>query len=130
MSRPPVIAAAAVGVLALAACGTPPHYALEDTRACLQDAGARIAPSANDFVAQTATAGTFRAVLDPPSGNAVTISFGDSEEDAKQTAAGYVRFHAENVGVADILEQRKNAVLLWKQHPTEAEQNEVTGCLK
>ena len=131
MSRPPVIAAAAaVGVLALVGCGTPPHYTLSDTRACLKDAGAVIVPPKDDFVAETATAGAFRAELDPPSGNAVTLSFGESADDAKQTAAGYVRFHAKNVGVSDILEQDKNVVLLWKQHPTQSEQDEVTGCLK
>ena len=131
MTRPPVLAAAAVlGAIALAGCGTPPHYTLDKTRSCLKSAGATVAAPKDDFVASTATGGAFRAEIGGPLGNAVTISFGSSDADARQTADGYVRFHAKNVGVYDILSVDKNAVLLWKQHPTDSERTTVTGCLK
>jgi len=122
----------ALALVALAAgCGTPPHYDLAKTRSCLQDKGLRIgAPPADDFVARSAIEGTFRATFPGDDPNAVTISFGESSDDARQTAQGYVRYHAQNVGVFDILAVEKNAVLLWKRHPADAELETVTNCLK
>lgn len=131
MTRPSVLAAAAVlGALALAGCGTPPHYSLAKTRACLKAAGAKIVAPKGDFVAESATGGTFRAELGGARGNAVTVSFGTTAAEAKQTADGYVRFHAKNVGISDILSVDKNVVLLWKEHPSEADVTTVTNCLK
>jgi hypothetical protein len=123
--------AAFVGVLALAGCGSPPHYALAPTRTCLQQDGARIVAPRNDFVAQTATSGAFRAWLSGTAkGNAVTISFGSNADDAKNIADGYLRFHAKNVGVSDILYTDKNVVLLFREHPSDADLSKVRSCLK
>ena len=117
--------------LALVACGGPSSYDLAKTRDCLEGAGLTVGPPpADDFVARSATVGSFRASFPGAAGNAVTISFGESADDAKQTAGGYVRFHARNVGVFDILQVERNAVLLWKQHPTDDERTTVTSCLK
>ena len=130
MARAPLIAGALAAGLLAAGCGGPTRYSLERTRACLKEDGARTGKPLNDFVASTATAGAFRAYLGAPDDNAVTISFGESSDDAQQTADGYIRFHAKNVGIYDILELERNAVLLWKQHPSNAERSRVTGCLK
>ncbi len=124
-----LVAAAGLLVL-LAGCGAPPTYSLEKSRSCLAKAGFAISDPKSDFVAQSATVGSFRARFPSRGVNAVTVSFGENGDEAKQTAQGYVRFHARNVGVFDILEVEKNAVLLWKQHPTDAERTEVTSCLK
>ena len=123
--------AAALGLacaLVVAGCGSPPRYSLEKTRTCLKDGGAAIVPPKSDFVAQSATAGAFRAEL--KGDNAVTIAFGRTDEEAKQTADGYVRFHAKNVGISDILSLDRNAVLLWKEHPSQRDLAVVNDCLK
>jgi hypothetical protein len=119
-----------LGALALAGCGTPPRYSIDKTRSCLAKAGDRIAAPTGDFVAQSATAGAFRAVLPGGQRQAVTLSFGDNDADAKSIADGYIRFHAKNVGLSDVLYLDKNVVALWREHPTTAQLNALTGCLK
>lgn len=119
------------GVLVLAACGAPPRYSPAKTRACLAQAGLRVgATPASDVVAQTAPDGTFRVRFAGPNANAVTLSFGDGAKDAQDVADGYVRFHARNVGVTDVLFVDKNVVTLWRRHPSDAERAKITGCLK
>ncbi len=119
-------------VLILAACGgsvsttrTPAK-----TRACLKEKGARIARPAGDFVASTASVGTFRAYLHGATGNFVTLSFGADPSEAQALEAGYDRFHGANIGVSDILFTDQNVTLLWKLHPTSADAELVTGCFK
>jgi hypothetical protein len=114
----------------LAGCGSPPvnHFTLAKTRACLADTGAQIVKPTSDFVAGTASEGTFRAVLHGGS-NFVTLAFGADEAEAVQLAQGYDRFHGKNIGVADILYQDKNVTMLWKLHPADDELKLVTDCL-
>ena len=117
-------------VALLAACGSPPtDYTLAKTRDCLEKTGAQIAHPKGDFVASTASGGDFRAVLHGGS-NFVTVSFGADDQEAQQVAQGYVRFHGANIGVADILYESRNAVMLWKLHPSDDELKVVTDCLK
>jgi hypothetical protein len=123
-------ALAAVVALLAAGCGTPPEHALDKTRSCLQDAGARVAKPTGDFVATTATDGAIRAYLHGKHGTFVTLSFGADEDEAASTVLGYQRFHGRNIGLADILYTDKNVVMLWKEHPTDADAALVTGCLK
>jgi hypothetical protein len=125
----PVLALAAVSAAVLVAgCGSPPLHSPSKTRSCLSDAGARTAAPAGDVVATTASEGAFRVLL--PSGNAVTLSFGADADEAAQTVQGYERFHAQNVGLGDVLYSDKNVVMLWKEHPSDADAQLVTGCLK
>jgi hypothetical protein len=125
-----LLPALAVAALVLAGCGTAPHYDLAKTRTCLKGAGFTITPPpADDFVARSALVGAFRAFL-PEGGNAVTLSFGEGGDDAKRTSEGYVRYHAQNVGVFDVLDLDKNVVLLWKEHPSDADRAKVKDCLK
>jgi hypothetical protein len=126
-----LLPALALVVLAVAGCGGAGSYDLAKTRSCLKDAGMKITPPPeDDFVARSAIVGSFRAVLPEPSDNSVTISFGETSDDAEQTSEGYVRYHAENVGVFDILEVTRNAVLLWEEHPSDADLDAVKSCLK
>jgi hypothetical protein len=120
----------AVLVVVLAGCGSPPSkYALDESRACLSKTGAEIVRPTGDFVASTASEGTFRAVLHGGT-NFVTLSFGVDDDEATQIAEGYDRFHGKNIGVSDILYQDHNVIMLWKLHPSDAELGVVTDCLK
>jgi hypothetical protein len=124
------LALSAVLVVVLAGCGGPPsHHGLAKTRDCLEKTGAQIVRPAGDFVASTASEGTFRAVLHGGT-NFVTLSFGADDDEATQIARGYDRFHGKNVGVADILYEDRNVIMLWKLHPSDAELKVVTDCLK
>ena len=118
-------------VCVVAGCGSPPvsHFSLEKTKACLTGKGARIVRPKSDIVASTASEGTFRAILHGGT-NFVTLAFGADDQEALQIAQGYDRFHAKNVGVADILFRDKNVTLLWKQHPSSDDVDLVSGCLK
>lgn len=80
-----------------------------------------------DFVAASATGGAFRASL---AKNSVTVSFGETQEDAGNIEQAYVHFHAKNVGIKDILRRQGNAVMLWRVHPEDPDIATITGCLK
>jgi hypothetical protein len=124
-----VVILAALAAL-LVACGKPGtavvRYDRVKTRVCLaHQAGVRIGGKL-DFVASTATGGAFRARVP---GNLVTIVFGQTLGDADNIEQAYVRFHARNVGITDVLRQQGNVIMLWKQHPEDAQLNLVQGCL-
>ena len=126
MKRLPVIAAI---VLLAAGCGKPAAklYTQQASSACLQKAGIQVgAVGTDDFVASSATGGAFHATL---TDNAVTVSFGQTLADAGNIDQAYRRFHAANVGIDDVLRTQGNAVMLWHQHPTDADIATVTGCL-
>jgi hypothetical protein len=127
---PPFAAGFAVLALALAGCGGPPEHSLEKTRSCLEQAGARVTPATGDFVASTASVGSFRAYLHGKKGNFVTMSFGSDADEANDTALGYQRFHGRNIGLSDILFLDRNVTMLWKDHPSDADSTLVSGCLK
>jgi hypothetical protein len=114
-------------VVVLAGCGGgEPHYTLAKTRDCLVGQNVHVGRPV-DFVATTATGGATRAF---PPGNRVTIVFGETDSDADNIALEYRRVAAANVGIDDVLRQQGNAVMLWHIHPTDAQQNTITGCLK
>jgi hypothetical protein len=114
--------------LVLAGCGgSGGDYTLAKTRACLQKNPAVRLDRKLDFVASTATGGALHAVLPK---NAVTMAFGETVDDANNINDAYHRFRAQNVGVEDIIRQQKNAVLLFREHPTDADLSIVENCLK
>jgi hypothetical protein len=119
---------AIVLALLLAGCGGAKGYSLTKTRACLAGKGVRIGGKL-DFVASTATGGAFVAHLGD---NFVAVVLGDNENDAKQIELAYHRFAFENVreGLPDVLRRDRNAVLLWHEHPKDADLALVEGCLK
>jgi hypothetical protein len=124
-----ILVVAAVVVAAGCGRGTM-TYSLAKTRTCLKKEHARIsAVPISDFVASTATGGSFRARLPA---NFVTLVFGDTEGDAEQIQKAYERFAFANVrpGLADVLRRQGNAVMLWHQHPQDKNNSLVLGCLK
>jgi hypothetical protein len=119
-----VVAAAAV----LAGCGSSSSklYVLASTKSCLAAAKIPLKPAA-DFVATTATGGSTRAIFPT---NSVTLVLGLTQGDADNINAAYQRFHGANVGIADVLRQDRNAVMLWKFHPADKDAALLVGCLK
>ena len=117
-------------VFACAACGGPTThiYTKAATSACLKKAGIPVGPApASDFVANSATGGALSA---KPKGNRVTVSFGETVDDANNIDDAYRRFRAKNVGIDDVLRTQQNAVMLWHVHPTDENIAVITGCLK
>jgi hypothetical protein len=114
--------------LAASGCGdSKPHlFAPAKTRECLVEKGARIGGRL-DFIASTATGGAFKARIEK---NAVTVVFGQTEEDAHQIALAYTRAAGRNIGIGDILARRLNVVLLWDAHPSDEQLGIVADCLK
>ena len=127
MSRVVVLGALAVVLLA-AGCAGQSNYTADKTRACLTGQDARIAPTRGDFIASTATGGAFVAHL---ADNSVTVAFGEQMNDAKDLQIAYQRFAGNNVrsNITDVLSRYRNAVLLWHEHPADADLALVTGCL-
>ena len=101
-------------------------YTLAKTRACLAAKPVRLG-GALDFVASTSTGG---AVKVHTKDNFVTVVFGTTVADADNVAAAYRRFAAQNVGVNDVLDENQNAVMLWHIHPSQADVDLISGCLK
>ena len=111
-----------------ASCGNSAdkRYSAQKTKACLTSAGVKLGGSL-DFVATTATGGAFKAHLGQ---NFVTIVFGQTVVDADNINDAYHRFRAKNVGIDDVLRQQQNAVMLWHEHPSNADLSTITTCLK
>lgn len=123
----PLVCLLAVAVLAAGCGGSSAKLASrEKTRACLVSHGVRLG-GALDFVATTATGGAFNAHL---ADNQVTVVFGATVADADNINQAYHRFHSENVGIDDVLRQQANVVMLWHQHPSDADLARITSCLK
>ncbi|MFL5927857.1 MAG: hypothetical protein ACJ77E_13075 [Gaiellaceae bacterium] len=114
-------------VLTLAGCGSggPSIYTLPKTKLCLKKNHSLKLNRKLDFVASTSTGGALHIVMRK---NAVTLVFGATVDDANNINDAYHRFRARNVGVEDILRQEKNAVLLFKQHPTDADLAAIENC--
>jgi hypothetical protein len=116
-------------VLLVAACGGSGGsslYTLQKSRNCLTAKHVSLGGPL-DFVATTATGGALRASLRP---NFVTIAFGATTTDADNIDQAYRSFRGQNVGIDDVLRQQGNAVMLWHEHPSEADLVTVEGCLK
>ena len=80
-----------------------------------------------DFVANSATGGAFTVQLVD---NRVTVSFGETMDDADNIDQAYRRFKASNVGIDDVLRRQENALMLWHVHPQDNDLSIITGCLK
>ena len=82
-----------------------------------------------DVVLASSGKGALRVVA---TGNQVTISFGRDQKESDRIAQGYRTFRGKSIGsvIADLLRPDRNAVLLWKQHPTPEDLDKVNGCLK
>jgi hypothetical protein len=118
--------------LVVAGCGggstSTSVYTRGPTKQCIETKlGIHTFPSiGDDFVASTASGGALRVRL---ADNAVTVVFAQSPEEASNLADAYRRFHAENVGVTDILRTKGNVVLLWQLHPSTSDEGRIEDCL-
>ena len=125
--------AALAVALALGGCGggdaQPSQYELEATRTCLERADVEVTSRNLDFVASTALGGAVN-VRFPGRTNEVTLSFGESEEDADRIEQAYRRFAQKRVRIGDVLRRNRNVVLLWGVTPTEQQETTVGGCLR
>jgi len=122
------LAVSALLCCAAAGCGGGGSlHTLAKTRPCLKQNPAVRIDRKLDFVASTATGGALHLVLPD---NAATLVFGETVDDANNINDAYHRFRAKNVGVEDIIRQDKNAVMLFRQHPSDADIATIQGCLK
>jgi hypothetical protein len=117
-----------VGLLA-ASCGSggTSLYTRQASAACFTKQSLPVGGVSDDFVASSATGGAFRVALPH---NSVTVSFGQTADDAANLDGAYRRFRAKNVGIDDILRVQGNAVMLWRVHPEDKDLATVTACLK
>jgi hypothetical protein len=123
----PVVCLLAVVLLAASCGGGSVKLASRNkTRACLISHHVRLGGPL-DFVATTATGGAFKAHF---ADNDVTVVFGETVADADNINQAYHRFHSKNVGIEDVLRQQANVVMLWHQHPSDADLSRLTPCLK
>lgn len=128
-------ALAAVAALVVAGCGgggggsSAEAYTVDGTKACLVDEGVSIVAvdEAADFVAASALAGSLGAKL---ALNRVTIAFGRSEAEGLQIEKAYAEYGSKDVPIDQVLERKRNAVLLWAGVPTEQDAKAVRSCLK
>jgi hypothetical protein len=127
-----VLVLVAVALL-VAGCGNtePSVYKAEPTAKCLRGKGYRVTTDSAKIgvVAAAAPNGGLRA-FEP--GNALTIAFGESSDDALGIQRAFRRFAPARLRphIDDVMRVQKNAVLLWTVTPPLEEMNEVFGCLK
>jgi hypothetical protein len=118
----------------LAGCGgsggdEPSSYALAPTRACLQsEDGVTVNTKDVDFVATTALGGAMRVKVSPQ--NFVVMAFGDDEAEAERIEEAYRDFAGKRIPIDDVLERRKNLVLVWNAPPTGEDEAALSNCLK
>jgi hypothetical protein len=124
--KPLVCLVAVVALVAACGGGGTKLASRDQTRACLVEHRVRLG-GALDFVATTATGGALKAHL---ADNDVTVVFGATLADADNINQAYHRFHSQNVGIDDVLRQQANVVMLWHQHPSDADLARITACLK
>jgi hypothetical protein len=127
-----VVVLVAVALL-VAGCGNsePSVYKAEPTAKCLRGNGFRVTtdPTKVGVIAAAAPNGGLRA-FEP--GNALTIAFGESSDDAVGIQRAFRRFAPKSLrpNIDDVMRVQKNAVLLWTVTPPVDEMNNVFGCLK
>jgi|SRR5215211_1360723 len=132
-TRSAFAAALVLGAL-LAGCGgsggeEPSSYALAPTRACLRgEDGVTVSTKNVDFVASTALGGAMRVKVSPL--NFVVMAFGNDELEAERIERAYRAFAGKRIPIDDVLERRKNLVLVWNAPPTGEDDAALTNCLK
>ena|SRR5215217_6503233 len=122
----------AVGAL-ISGCGgsgdEPSSYSLAPTKQCLRgEDGVKVDTHNVDFVATTALGGAMRVRLSPT--NFVVMAFGENEAEAQRIEQAYRDFAGRSIPINDVLERRKNLVLVWNAPPTGDEENAVASCLQ
>lgn len=124
-----VVLLVVIPLLALAACGGGTQlYDRDATLVCLRSAGVRTDTRRIDLIASTALAGALHAAFP---GNEVTVSFGDSLEDAEQTERAYLRFAPVRLRprLDHVLKRSRNAVMRWGVAPSAEDETAIRSCL-
>ena len=113
---------------ALAGCGTGNEpYTPGQTSSCQRKLGYRIRPpEPGDLIAGTAENGGLRA---RGLGNTLTIAFGVDARDALRLARAYRR-RAASPGQRDLIQPKRNAVLVWTVAPPFAQLDAAQKCLR
>ena len=124
------LAAVAAGAVLLAGCGgsAATVYTVAATRACLKQAGIAIVAVDEkiDVVAENALGGSLGAKIGQ---NRVTISFGRSDAEGSVIAGAYKQYGSRDVPIDQVLQQKRNAVLLWAGAPSPQDADAVRTCL-
>jgi|SRR5829696_5105166 len=102
---------------------TPSAYSADATRACLEDAGARIDDDHVDAVAGRASGGAYIAILEDE--KIVNLGFGADEEEGKALIDGYEAVGGDKKNVY----RKRNVALSWAVDPGGA-RSTVDNCLK
>ncbi len=97
---------------------------LEKLQTCLTERATPFEEVSGDPVALSAKRGALRTTVD---GNSVTVSLGDSEEDAARLYDAYVAVAPADV-VATRLDRRRKVVFLWDSEPTTAQREFMYLC--
>jgi hypothetical protein len=119
--------------LFLAGCssGEPSTFKAGPTATCLKGKGYTVTTDDPRVGVIAANAPNGGLLANEP-GNAVTIAFGESSDDAIQIAAAFKRFAPKKLKphIDDVMRTQKNAVLLWTVTPPQNELDKVFACLK
>jgi len=132
-TRPALAATFAVAAL-LSGCGgpggeEPSAFRLGPTRQCLlAEDGVAVSRKNVDFVATTALGGAMRVRVSAT--NFVVMAFADSEAEAARIEEAYRQYAGKSIPIDDVLERRKNLVLVWNAPPAGEEEDAVLSCLK
>ena len=127
--RTSLIGLAVVVAFLPAACGGDERglYTLEPTRSCLEGADLQPTQRNLDFVASTALGGALRVRF---AENLLSLTFGNSQEEAERIERAYRRFAPRPFPIQDVLRREGNVVMLWGVSPTIDELETVMRCLR
>lgn len=130
MRRRLTLLGAVAVALAVSACGGAPEpklYELEPTRSCLEESDLRVTDRGLDFVAKTALAGAMRVRFRDIR---VTMTFGETEDEATRTEQAYRRFAPKRFPIDDVLRRDRNVVMLWQFSPKIEHLETMGRCLR
>jgi hypothetical protein len=133
MIRRALLAAALVpAALAAAGCGATKPYTAAGTAPCLREkgfTGVTTDPARVGFIAGFAQNGGIRAAS--PSGNVVTIAFAADEASASSTRQAFRRHAPPSLRphIRDIMDSKRNAVLVWTVTPEPGTLADAEACL-
>jgi hypothetical protein len=111
--------------------GEPSTFKAGPTATCLKGIGFSVTTDDTRVGVIAANAPNGGLLANEP-GNALTIAFGESSDDAIQIAAAFKEFAPKKLQphINDVMRTQKNAVLLWTVTPPQDELNKVFACLK
>jgi len=129
--RPLVCLVTALAFVATGCNSEPSVYKAQPTAKCLSGKGYDVTTE-DARVGVVAAAAPNGGLLAHEPGNALTIAFGESSDDALAIQRAFRHFAPKKLRphIGDVMRTQKNAVLLWTITPPVDEQNKVFGCLK